>query len=99
MNMPTDEQLLFLPIMERPEWFKDAVLCPVCKGRGQWLWRVGSDTYCACSQCNSWGYVKQGSVNETCVPHEMKHVANTGNCLNVWECTKCGKREEIDSSG
>jgi len=30
--------------------------------------------------------------------HDMKLLANLGNCLNAYQCSKCGFREDIDSS-
>lgn len=50
-----------------------------------------------CSQCNGWGYVKEGSPDALCV-HEVVHHANVGRCLNVYRCTKCGHKYEVDSS-
>lgn len=87
-------------------------LCPTCKGYGGWNLRLNAyplhdreDTAenrhkfshfrASCSHCNGWGYVHQ---TENCPGHEWKHVRNTGNCLNLYRCTVCGKEWEIDSS-
>lgn len=87
-------------------------LCPVCKGHGGWNLTLNAyplhnyaDTpknrhyqshfRAHCMHCNGWGWTSPG---EQCSGHEWKHVRNTGNCLNLYECTKCGKRWEIDSS-
>lgn len=89
-------------------------ICPVCHGHGGWNLRVNSYTLpigtadtpenrhkyvhfrAHCTHCNGWGYVRE---DETCTGHEWRHVRNTGNCLNLYRCDKCGKEWEIDSSG
>lgn len=77
------------------------VLCPKCKGHGGWnltlnAYGPGKHFQAHCSQCNGWGYVRPGRDAE-CI-HEDKHLRNTGNCLNVYGCVKCGREVEIDSS-
>lgn len=77
----------------------DKVECPLCHGYGQCHMSENSTfPHIVCNQCNGWGFVTKGSVHETCI-HDMKHVAKTGNCLNVYACSKCGLRHEVDSSG
>jgi DnaJ-class molecular chaperone len=76
--------------------------CPKCGGYGGWNLQVdaygkGIHFQASCNQCFGWGWVKAGSTDETCV-HAMEHVRNTGNCLNLYRCVKCGREHEIDSS-
>jgi DnaJ-class molecular chaperone len=88
-------------------------ICPVCAGHGGWNLLLnqydlnGKENTPAnrhlyshfrshCMHCNGWGYVRE---TENCPGHEWKHVRNTGNCLNLYRCEKCGKEWEIDSSG
>ena len=85
--------------------------CPRCKGFGGWNLLLNSyplhgkeDTpenrhlfshfRAMCSHCNGWGYV---SPDETCPGHEWVWEANTGRCLNLYRCTVCGKKSEVDS--
>ncbi len=76
--------------------------CPACLGYGGWHLRV--DAYgpnkhfdCSCSNCNGWGWVREGSLDATCV-HEYQTHRNVGNCLNEWKCGKCGQIITVDSS-
>lgn len=52
----------------------------------------------SCSQCNGWGVVESGSKNDTCPEHDWVKVRNTGRCLTLYECSKCGLECEVDSS-
>lgn len=100
------------PKMERAKFLpSDYVECPVCKGHGGWNLSLNSFPLhdkpntpenrhryshfrCSCSQCNGWGFT---SKDNTCI-HDMVHVAKIGNCLNTYECSKCGHKREVDSS-
>ena len=75
--------------------------CPVCEGHGGWNLKLnaygeGKHFKCTCSHCNGWGYIDE---NEICSGHEWQWVANLGNCYNKYECTKCHKTWDVDSSG
>jgi hypothetical protein len=90
-----------LPILARPPMADTTIVCPKCKGHGGWNLRLntygpGKHFQASCNQCNGWGYVRPGRDAE-CI-HEDKHLRNTGNCLNVYGCVKCGREIEIDSS-
>jgi DnaJ-class molecular chaperone len=79
------------------------VECPLCKGYGQYHYgdiqfANGQYQMMHCGQCNGYGYVTKGSVDETCVPHQMKWEAKLGRCYNRYKCEKCGKVHNIDSS-
>jgi len=91
---------------------KDYVECPKCFGHGGWNLKISdyslqgkpntpenrhkySHFRSACGQCNGWGWT---SLENTKCLHEYKWDRNTGMCLNVHKCTKCGKEVEYDSS-
>lgn len=90
------------------------VICPKCKGHGGWNLVLNAyplrdqpDTAANrhryahfranCNNCNGWGYVLANSRDATCL-HEYGFSENVGNCLNTYECSKCGKRQTVDSS-
>lgn len=52
----------------------------------------------SCGQCNGWGWIKPDSNDAKCEKHEWTHVRNTGRCLHLYECKKCGSQHEVDSS-
>jgi hypothetical protein len=84
------------------------VRCPKCKGHGGWnllLNQYPSDIpahrhfRAACMQCNGWGWVKQDSVDATCI-HDLKEVPTGRMFDHRYVCTKgCGKDFTVDSSG
>lgn len=81
----------------------DAVECPQCQGHGKCVLKrdaygKGKDFKGHCMNCNGWGWVKAGTLDATC-KHEYEDKATVGNCLHEWECKKCGKVIEVDSSG
>jgi RecJ-like exonuclease len=86
--------------------------CPVCKGHGGWNLELNayplhnyentpenrhkySHFKACCSHCNGWGYTRE---DEDCDGHEWIFVKNLGRCYNQYECSKCGKTWNIDSS-
>lgn len=103
------------PLKEKPtyDFQKDYVVCPKCFGHGGWNLTLNaynisgmpntpenrhkhSHFRAFCEQCKGWGWTSP--ENAKCL-HEMQHYKNTGNCLNEYKCSKCGKIEEVDSSG
>ena len=73
--------------------------CPKCRGHGGWILRKdaygkGRHFMACCDVCNGWGYTH---APETCI-HEWDRGVNVGRCLNTYTCTKCGKKQTIDSS-
>lgn len=88
------------------------VECPQCKGYGGWNLALNSYPLhfrentaenrhkfshfrACCSQCNGWGYVNKENSEHI---HEWEWESNQGNCLNIYQCTICGKKRLIDSS-
>jgi hypothetical protein len=110
-----DMEIKPLPKLRWEDMIDYTTPCPVCKGYGGWNLKLNAYPNNPtnphfrqhCPQCNGWGYVKKGSTDETCVPHEMKEVAGSSlnpprpqwNCYHYYVCQKCGKIEEVDSSG
>lgn len=86
--------------------------CPKCHGYGGWrlilnAYGPGKHFTASCSQCNGWGYVKPG-VDAECIHtwHELsqktcreRRIAHYGMFCHVYECAKCGRLTETDSSG
>lgn len=100
---PDDPQaFLDMPVKPRPERMENPVTCPKCKGHGgwnlelNWAGRQGVHFKAACNQCNGWGWVRGGSLNETCV-HDFQEVRVR---MHVRKeiCRKCGHTNWIDSS-
>lgn len=102
----------FVDWVRREPAYGSTVECPRCKGFGGWNLQMNAyslhgkaDTpenrhlfshfRAMCSHCNGWGFV---SPAETCPGHEWIWEANTGRCLNLYRCTVCGKKSEVDSS-
>lgn len=60
-----------------------------------------------CSQCNGWGWVKEGSLDATCI-HDYNEISydecrklnvyHAGRCWHVYKCSKCGETRGYDSS-
>ena len=79
------------------------VLCPKCHGYGEWNLRLdaygkGKHFQAQCNQCNGWGWVKKGSMDEKCV-HEYKYYGmNNGMGEQLWQCVKCGRETLVDAS-
>lgn len=88
------------------------VQCPKCKGYGGWNLRLNAyplrgqkDTpenrhryshfQAGCNQCNGWGFVNKDDAS--CI-HEWGNPINVGKCLNTYTCSKCGKKNTVDSS-
>jgi hypothetical protein len=83
--------------------FRNPIECPKCKGYGGWHLEIdayGSGRHfdAGCQNCNSWGWVEQGSADALCV-HDYNRADNLGNCVNRYRCSKCGHAIEVDSSG
>jgi hypothetical protein len=95
-----------------PEYMGATVECPLCKGHGGWNLALNeyklhgkedtpenrhlfSHFRASCSQCQGYGHVRPEDSDHV---HEWKWIQNIGNCLNLHECTKCGKKWQIDSS-
>jgi hypothetical protein len=49
----------------------------------------------SCDQCNGWGCVPEADAKCT---HEFDGGRNVGRCLHECTCTKCGKKQTVDSS-
>ena len=49
----------------------------------------------SCYHCVGWGFVRPEDADHV---HDWKHVAVLGNCLNLYECSVCNKKWEVDSS-
>jgi hypothetical protein len=108
------DAFLDFPLKEKPVYkhMEHYVACPKCLGHGGWNYIINAyrlwdkeDTAenrhkhahfrASCGQCNGWGWTDPD--NTKCL-HEYKWDRNTGRCLNVHKCTKCGKEVEYDSS-
>lgn len=89
------------------------VECPRCHGHGKFnleldAYGKGRHFQSMCGQCNGWGSVVKGSLDETCI-HERREVEQSecrkrgivhhGMCWHVNECKKCGQLSAYDSSG
>jgi hypothetical protein len=115
---PTDENaFLDLPVMENKlgqhSTDKEYVLCHVCKGHGKWnlkLHAYGPSKHfqAGCSQCNGWGWVMRGSLDDTCERHDWSRelsiaeckeagIDHFGNFWHVRKCSKCGDIWSYDS--
>ncbi len=92
--------------------YEMTVACPKCKGHGGWNLRLNayplhgkddnpenrhkfSHFRASCSHCQGWGYVTSDNADHV---HDWVWVRNTGNCLNLHECSICKRQWEIDSS-
>lgn len=79
----------------------DPVLCPKCQGYGGWHLKLdrfgpGAHFNAACNQCNGYGWVQRGSLDESCI-HDFKEIPVKMHIyMNV--CQKCGHTNVIDSS-
>ena len=88
------------------------VECAECKGHGGWNLQLNAyslhdhaDTAenrhlfshfrCHCMNCNGWGAVE---AEQGAHVHTWEWSRNTGNCLNEYKCSGCGRVWEIDSS-
>lgn len=90
------------PGKPRPDWMKDAVECPKCKGHGGWNLSldVRNDPEnphfrMHCAQCRGHGWVRP--ENAGCA-HEYRHDRMVGRCLEIMRCWKCGAEIQVDSS-
>lgn len=96
------EAYLDMPVKPQPERMENPVICPKCQGHGGWhlelnfAGRGQPFNDAACNQCNGWGWVRGGTLNETCV-HEFDEVRVR---MSVYKnvCRKCGHTNWIDSS-
>ena len=87
-------------------------VCPKCMGYGGWNLKLNAcplhfheDTpenrhnfshfRQSCYHCSGWGWVREEDANHV---HDWKFVENLGNCLNLHECSICGKKWQIGSS-
>lgn len=66
--------------------------CPKCYGRGNWWY--SSITKTVCSMCDGAGWVTKADPCD----HVWSKVTNVGNCLNEYTCSKCSKKQVVDSS-
>jgi hypothetical protein len=89
----------------RASWMSEDkyIPCPLCQGYCGWnlvLNAYGENKHfnARCNHCDGHGYVRTNSSDATCVPHEMKHTEDFGDCYKRYVCRKCGKSEDIDSS-
>lgn len=87
-------------------------VCPLCLGHGKWNLRLdayggGRHFQAHCCQCNGYGWVRDGSLNATCIHEETElsssecraaGVPHYGMCWHVYRCTKCGHIRSVDSS-
>lgn len=83
-----------IPKAKRPDLRFDRmegswVECPKCEGHGKWIYKPPYTPHMHCGQCNGWGWVRQGSTDETCA-HEWKHEKLAMRCMYKQTCTKCG---------
>lgn len=76
--------------------YTNQVECPKCHGYGSW--HYSKNTQMSCGMCNGCGWIHEDRLPSLC-DHAWKFVANIGNCLNQYECTKCGHSSTVDSSG
>jgi hypothetical protein len=89
------------PTPEKHPRLSDPVPCPKCQGYGGWHlqldWKPGVHFNAACNQCNSWGWVQRGTLNESCI-HDFEEVRVR---MHVYKnvCRKCGHTNVVDSSG
>jgi len=87
-------------------------VCPKCMGYGGWNLKLNAyplhfreDTpenrhkfshfRQNCYHCSGWGWVREEDANHV---HDWQFKENLGNCLNLHECSICGKKWQIDSS-
>ena len=108
---PTDpDAFVDWPRQSPTEWA--SIECPQCKGHGGWNLSLNQyplhdkeDTPEArhlfshfrsnCGQCNGYGFVREEDSGHI---HDWDRVQNAGNCLNLYACSVCGKKWEVDSS-
>lgn len=86
--------------------------CPKCMGYGGWNLRVNayplhhrednaenrhkhSHFKQSCYHCVGWGFVRPEDADHV---HDWHHVKVLGNCLNLYECSVCNKKWQVDSS-
>lgn len=102
----------FPGIMLKPDHMPNSCECPKCMGYGGWNLKINAyplhfreDTsenrhkfshfrQC-CYHCYGWGWVNEEDANHV---HDWQFKENLGNCLNLHECSICGKQWQIDSS-
>jgi len=96
----------------KPDYIPNSCECPKCKGYGGWNLKLNAyplhfkeDTpqnrhlyshfRAGCSHCFGWGWVREEDADHV---HDWQFVHNIQNCLNLYDCSICGKQIEIDSS-
>lgn len=106
------DAFLDFPDVDRSKWAKNVIECPICKGHGGWNLRINAyplhnipntvenrhlkaNFRSSCGSCWGHGYLQPG---QTC-PHEWSVGKKIGNCLHEWICSKCGIKQQVDSSG
>lgn len=101
MSRDDPKAFVDMPVKSKPDRMDSPVLCPKCKGHGGWHLKLddfgqGKHFNAACNQCNGWGWVQGGTVNESCV-HEFGEVRVS---MHIYKnvCQKCGHTNVIDSS-
>ena len=111
---PTDEgAFVDYPLMDPSQAIAAGqAACPQCKAHGGWNLQLNAyslhdkpDTpenrhkfshfRCHCTTCNGHGYVDMKNATHI---HTWEYVRNTGNCLNLYQCSGCGQNWEVDSS-
>lgn len=107
--MENTDPNVFLDWDKKSPWFSYTKECKICQCFGGWNLAIneyrlkGDDTRenrlerhfkQVCQNCYGRGYVDQ---NETCEGHDWQWVRNSGRCLNIYKCAKCGKQTEVDS--
>lgn len=113
LNEDSKDAFLDMEVLERPDLryasMKDKkwVLCPKCKGHGGWNLKLNAypdqkvpkmkHFRSSCSQCWSWGWVEEESLDATCV-HDWEHTTHKMFDHSM-TCTKCGRERRYDSSG
>lgn len=77
--------------------------CPRCHGHGLHNLRLNVYRHPhphfqqMCGQCWGWGWVQQGSPDETCLHEYAEQTIAT--CEHRLTCQKCGQTFTVDSSG
>jgi hypothetical protein len=93
-----------LPHTLFPKYYKEGEYvhpCPQCFGYGKWnllLNEYGDGVHfqASCNHCNGWGWVNWEDAQHI---HQYVEISRPQQFLSVQQCSICGKKIDVDSSG